>query len=161
MTTPFANAAGWLAARAPRERRLIALAAAVVSIAAAVSVADWSRHERARLAQQLPLTQAQLARMQVDAAELARLARLPVPPPVPIATLARSAGAAAASRGLALDIAADGTGLAVSGSGGFDAVIDWLASVHAQQRLRVSRITMQVVDGGVRLDAVLTPAPTE
>lgn len=161
MTTPFSNVAGLLAARAPRERRLIALAVAVVSIAAAISVAEWSWHERARLAQQLPQTQAQLAKMQHDAAELARLARLPVPTPVPIASLAQSAIAAAASRGLALDIEAAGNGLTVSGSGGFDAVIDWLASVHAQQRLRVSRITMQVVDGGVQLHAVLTPAVTE
>jgi general secretion pathway protein M len=161
MTTRFSNPAGWLAARAPRERRLIALAATVVSIAAVISVAEWSGHERARVAQQLPQSQARLAKMQQDAAELAQLARLPAPTPVPVATLAQSAGAAAASRGLALEIAADGSGLAVSGNGSFDALIDWLASIHAQQRLRVSRITMRVVDDGVELHAVLTPAIRE
>lgn len=152
---------GMLATRTPRERRLIALATAVVAFGAALWLADWSGRERERLAYQLPHAQAQLATMQTDAAELAQLVRLPAPAPVPLATLAQSAAAAAASRGLALDIAADGSGLLVSGSGGFDALVDWLASVHAQQRLRVSRIALQVADGAVRLDAVLTPAVTE
>lgn len=161
MTTLLSKIAGLLAARAPRERRLIALAATVVSIAAAISVAEWSGHERARVAQQLPQSQARLAKMQQDAAELAHLARLPAPTPVPVATLVQSASAAAASRGLALEIAAEGNGLTVAGSGSFDTLIDWLASVHAQQRLRVSRITMRVVDGGVELHAVLAPALSE
>lgn len=152
---------GLLATRTPRERRLIALATAVVALGAALWLADWSGRERERLARQLPQAQAQLAKMQADAAELAQLARLPAQAPVPLATLAQSAAAAAASRGLALDVTADGNALVVSGSGTFDALVDWLASVHAQQRLRVSRITMQVTDGAVRLDAALTPAVTE
>lgn len=147
------------AARSPRERRLIAIAAAVVALGAVLWLADWSTRERARLALQLPQARAQLAAMQHDAAELAQLARRSPPAPLPLTTLAQSAAAAAVSRGLTLDIAPSGNGLAVSGRGPFDAVIDWLASMHAQQRLRVSRIAMQVGDdGSVQVDAALTPA---
>lgn len=155
MTTLLTPLRHMIAARTPRERRLIVLAALAISLASVSALAEWTWREHQRLTQQLPEAHARLAKMQDDASELARLNRLPTPAPVPLATLARAADAAASSRGLTFAVESAGNTLQVSGTGPFQAVIDWLATVQRDQKLRPQQVVIEVIDSGVRLEAVL------
>ncbi|MBW7861121.1 MAG: type II secretion system protein M [Rhodocyclaceae bacterium] len=147
------------AARSPRERGLIRLAAAVIGAALLGSAADWLVTERQRLADRLPATRAQLQQMQDDAAELQRLEMLPAPPDVSLAARASAAQAAARTRQLDLLVEPSGDGsLRVEGSGPFDSMLDWIASMHADQRLRPSRITIESQGARVRIEASFTDA---
>lgn len=145
-----------LAARSPREQRLILLAALVVGLGLMLSLAEWVWSEQARLRSALPGAQATLARMQDDAAALSQLARQARPQSVPLATAARAAHAAGVSRGLHLETAESGNGITASGQGRFDAVIDWLASVQADQRLRLARVVLTSRDGSTHFEVSLT-----
>lgn len=147
----------FLAARSPRERRMVRLAALVVSLGVLVSVTEWVTSEYARLSRRLPQARAQLLDMQNDAAELLRLSRLTVPPEIPLATATAAARAAANTRGLNLSITISGSGLQIEGSGAFAAITDWLASMHADQRLRPTRMVMEVQGAEVVISATLSP----
>lgn len=147
----------YLAARSPRERRLLNFAVAVIVIGIVITLSEWVWRERQRLAVQLPEAQRALASMQHDAAELARLERLSPPALLPLATLAQTASAAGTTRGLSLEIEQTGTALRAEGSGSFAAITDWLASLQADQRLRPVRVVMEVRDGQVRFEATLSP----
>lgn len=147
----------YLAARSPRERRLLIIAFAVVALGLVITLSEWVWRERQRLAVQLPEARNALASMQNDAAELSRLERIQPPAALPLATLAQTASAAGASRGLSLEIEQTGTALRAEGSGSFTAITDWLASLQADQRLRPTRVVMEVQGGQVRFEATLTP----
>jgi general secretion pathway protein M len=148
----------FLAARSPRERRMVRLAALVVSLGVLVSVTEWASSEYARLSRQLPQARAQLLTMQNDAAELLRLGRLTAPPDIPLATAMAAARAAAVTRGLKLSFTISGNGLQIEGSGPFAAITDWLASMHVDQRLRPTRMVMEVQGAEVVISATLSPA---
>lgn len=147
----------YLAARSPRERRLLVIAFAVIAIGVVVSLSEWAWRERQRLAVELPEARNAFATMQNDAAELARLERTPPPAALALATLAQMASAAGASRGLSLEIEQTGTALRAEGTGSFTAITDWLASLQADQRLRPTRVVMAVQGDKVRFEATLTP----
>ena len=146
-----------LAARSPRERRLLTIALAVIAVGLVITLSEWVWRERQRLAVQLPEARNALATMQHDAAELTRLEKLPSPASLPLTALAQTASAAGASRGLALEIEQTGTALRAEGSGSFTAITDWLASLQADQRLRPTRVVMEVQGGQVRFETTLTP----
>ena len=152
-------------ARSPRERQALLAAGAVLLLAALVSAVDWTLREQQRLAMRLPEARAELVRMQDSAAELTRLNEQNPPAPLGLDTLAQAARAAAASRRLALDegenVAAgsDGT-LRLAGRGAFGDVIDWLASLQAEQRAQPQRVMLEAGAQGVTFETSLaTPAP--
>ena len=141
-----------------RERRLVLAAVAVVGLALMATAVEWVLRERARLDQELPRARAQLLQMQDDAAELAQLDReRGALPQVDPAALALSVETAARVRGLTVDVQPVSGGVQVSGSGGFQAVMEWLAGVQAESRLRPNRMTLAKENRAVRFDAVLLP----
>lgn len=148
----------FLAARSPRERAMVRLGALVVSLGVLVSVTEWVTTEYERLSRRLPQARAQLLDMQADAAEMLRLSRLPAPAEIPLATAAAAARAAADARGLKLKMEIGGSGLQIEGSAPFAPLADWLASMHSDQRLRPTRMVMEVQGGEVLVSATLSPA---
>ena len=141
-----------------RERWLVLAAVAVVGLALMATAVEWVLRERARLDQELPRARAQLLQMQDDAAELAQLDReRGALPQVDPAALALSVETAARVRGLTVDVQPVAGGVQVSGSGSFPAVMEWLAGVQAESRLRPNRMTLAKEDRSVRFDAVLLP----
>lgn len=148
----------FLASRSPRERSMVRLATLVVTLGVLVSVTDWVTSEYARQSRRLPQAHTQLLEMQNDAAELLRLSRLPAPADIPLATAAAAARAAADARGLSLNMEIGGSGLQIEGSGPFAAITDWLASMHSDQRLRPTRMVMEVQGSVVVISATLAPS---
>lgn len=106
--SPIARLRAWYAACAPRERRMLVLAVAVVLSGALISTAEQLAAERKRLARGLPA-----ARIAGDLVEVGGRATLP-------------------------------------------ALVDWLATLHAEQRLRPTRLELQAAgtDGLARFDAM-------
>lgn len=148
----------FLASRSPRERSMVRMAALVISLGILISVTDWATSEYSRLSRRLPQARTQLFDMQADAAEMLRLSRLTAPTEVPLATLAAATSAAADARGLHLKVEISGSGLQIEGSGPFAAITDWLASMHSDQRLRLTRMVMEDQGSEVIISATLSPA---
>lgn len=150
----------WMRARSAamsvRERRLLAVAAVVVAGALMAVTVEWAVRERSRLDRALPQAQAQLLQMQDDAAELAQLSRaqqaLALPDP---AALGPALETAARVRGLAVTLQPVAGGMQVSGSGRFAALVEWLAAVQADSRLRPQRMTVRSHGDDVRFELVL------
>lgn len=153
---PIANQ---LAQASPRERRMLTIAAGVVALALLLSLFDAILKQQDRLAAELPRARAQLARMQAEAAELERLkpvADTAAPPA--LNGQIEALQAAARSRGLGLEITTDGEGIKASGNAAFPALLDWLASVQADQHLRPARMVLQAQGEVVAVDLGLEPA---
>lgn len=150
----------WWQQRAPRERRLLALATVVVAIAAMWGLRDWSVRERTRLAAGLPLAEARLKAMEAASAEYARLAALQPPAAPAPEALPAALTAAAGGRGLSLEVRAEPGGqVAVRGTVAFDAWVDWLAAVQADYRLRLVKATVGREGTRVKVEATLVSAP--
>ena len=143
----------WLAARAPRERQLLQAAGLLLPLAVAWAVFDWTWSEQQRLNQRLPVARAGFERMQEDAAELARLRSLPPITAVSTAALAAATAAAAEARGLNVSAAMSAEGLVVKGSAPLPVLVDWLASIQADLRLRPIR--MKTTPGDGQFDVLL------
>ncbi|ENO84143.1 type II secretion system protein GspM [Thauera linaloolentis] len=120
----------------PRER-LAAQAAIAVLLAAALLIgAESLLAERARLDRQLPQLADRLARMELDAAELARLRGAPRKP---AAADSGVLAASARSHGLAVDIeAGDSHAFRLAGRASLSALLPWLGELHAEYGLRVT-----------------------
>ena len=139
----------------PRERRLVLAAGVVVLVGLVVSLLDWSRSERGRLARSLPRAEAQLELVQEAATELTRLRGQTAPQRAAGPALLEAAQASAKSRGLGLALQASGDGLQIKGQASLDAFVDWLAALQRDQGLRVQRLEIQGQSGGASIDAVL------
>lgn len=135
----------WWSARAPRERSVLRMAMWLLLVVAGGLLLESLVAERSRLARAVPEAQATLARMQADATELMRLHTLPPPAEMRPAALASAAASAAAARGLAVQVSPVDGGLAVSGQADLPALVEWLAVVQAELRLRPLRAKY---DGG-------------
>jgi len=146
-----------LAALNPRERRLVSAAALVIAATLLWLLAEWSFAERNRLEKRLPAAEAELARMQAQAEELAQLRRLAPPPETTLNVRAQAARAAAAARKLDLVIDADPAGLRISGKVQAATLLDWLASMQAQQQLQVGELSARVAGNKLDVEGVLTP----
>ncbi|MDX9699226.1 MAG: type II secretion system protein GspM [Rhodocyclaceae bacterium] len=157
MNAPVSRLLDALQARSPRERRMILLAMLVVAGALLVWLTEWTLAEHRRLATQLPTAQAQLVQMQADAAELSRLQTLPAPATTPTEALLGAASAAASSRGLKVSIERSGHLLQAEGSGGFAALVDWLATLQAEQRLRAAQVSMETRGDTIHFRIALSP----
>lgn len=142
----LARSAAWWSARPAREQRALMLAGAVVLLALAVVSIEGLVRERARLDQALPTLQAQLARMDDDAAELMRLRTRTPPASVAPEALAAAVASAASARGLDLAATVGEGGVVVTGRADVAALADWLAAVQSELRLRPVRARMA---GGV------------
>lgn len=142
----YASLQAWLAARAPRERQLMRVAGLLLPLAAAWATFDWTWSEQQRLALRLPAARASFERMQEDAAELARLRTLPPVTAVSSAALVAATSTAAEARGLRVSAAMSAEGVVVKGSATLPALVDWLASIQADLRLRPIR--MKTTPGG-------------
>lgn len=139
----------------PRERRLVLAAGLVVLIGLVVSLLDWSRSERGRLARSLPRAEAQLEQVQEAATELTRLRGQTAPQRATGPALLEAAQASAKSRGLGLTLQATGDGLQIKGQASLDAFVDWLAALQRDQGLRVQRLEIQGQGASAGIDAVL------
>lgn len=146
-----------LAARSPREQRLLVAAMLTIAVGGLILLTEWAVDTRNSLDRRIPEGHGALARMLEDAGELNRLKRLPSPAAVSLATHAQSVAAAAASRSLAMTVKVSGNALDVSGTGSLNSILDWLASVQVDQQLLPRRVRMEVMEQGVRIDAVLVP----
>lgn len=146
---PDAIRRAWLA-RPARERRLLLTAGVLLATLLLATLVDATLATRERLARQLPQARAELERMRADAAELARLRATPAPPPARHAGLGDTVVAAARARGLALDATPSADGLQLRGKGRLPALIDWLAALQAEHRLRPLRLDA-AADGSIAL----------
>ena len=146
-----------LAAASPRERQQLGIAAIAIAVLIVASLADWSHSERRRLALAVPAATAQLARMQDQAEELGRLQRAAAPAAASPAVRAEAARAAAGARGLTLTIELTPEALVVAGSGEAAALLDWLASIQAEQRLRPTELELTPLDNALQIAATLLP----
>lgn len=144
-----------LARLSARERRLLTLAVAVVCAGALLSVAEWAVTQRTQLAHKLPAARAQLMQMQEEAAELTRLRQSSPPPAATLATRAEGARAAARRRDLALAVETADHGLQFSGEAPVEALLDWLASMHEEQRLRVAKLSLLPKGGLLKVEGQL------
>jgi type II secretory pathway component PulM len=147
---------GWFAARAPRERQLLRAASLLLPIVVAWAMFDWARSEQQRLDVRLPAAQASFERMQEDAAELARLRTLPPPTAIAPPALAAAARAAGDARGLSVSVDVRPEGLMVSGKASLPVLVDWLASIQADLRLRPVRLKMAAAASG-QFELLLQP----
>ena len=156
--SPIARLRAWYAACAPRERRMLVLAVAVVLGGALISTAEQLAAERERLARSLPAARLAYLGMEQDSLGLAALRERPAPAATPPAALPDSIRAAASARAIEVEVEARMVGdrVEVDGRSTLPALIDWLAALHAEQRLRPSRLELQPVgsDGRARFDTV-------
>lgn len=135
----------WQAA-APRERRLLALAAALLGLLLALGLAESAAEQRQRLRRALPQTTAQLAQMQGWADEIVALRGQPAPPRQAGPALLAALQAAARAEQLDVDLQLAGGVLQASGRGHFDAMLRWLAGVQRDYALRPTQLDI-VRDG--------------
>ncbi len=155
-TSPSARLRAWYGARAARERRLLALPAAVVLGGGLIALAEHLVAERGRLARSLPAARLAYLGMEQDSLGLAALRERPAPAATPPAALPDSIRAVARARAIEAEARMVGDRVEVEGHGTLPALIDWLAALHAEQRLRPSRLELQPVgsDGRARFDTV-------
>ena len=146
-----------LAALNPRERRLVLSAALLIGATLLYLLGEWTFSERNRLDRRLPIAETELTRMQAEAEELAQLQRLTPPPATSLMVRAQAARAAAAARQLNLIIDADRSGLRVTGSAQPGPLLDWLASMQAQQQLQPAEFSLEANGERLTVQGVLTP----
>ena len=154
--SPTARIFAWYAARAPRERRLLLLAAMVLVGGGLVAVAEHLADERERLARSLPAARLAYLGMEQDSLGLAALRERPPAAATPLEALPDSIRAAANARANEAEARVAGDRVEVSGHATLPALIDWLAALHAEQRLRPGRLELQSAsaDGRARFEAV-------
>lgn len=148
--------AAWQA-RPLRERRLILVATIVLTAALIGSAVDRLAESNRQLARQIPQLASQLAEMEEQAAELPRLRALPPASRPSGPALAEALTAAARRHGLTLSTQASaGDGFEIAGSGGFDALIDWLAGAQRDHGLHPASLDVTREAGAVRFSVRLT-----
>jgi len=148
---------GWRQ-RAPRERRLALLAAAIVGAALLGQGGAWLVAEQARLARAVPAAAARVKALQAAAAEYAALAARPTAASAaPGSALAALAPLAASlqARGLPLELRLEGSAVRLRGVAPFDGFVAWLAEEQATRGLRVTHLQLTREGALARIDAVL------
>lgn len=140
-----------------REKLLVAVASAFIFLITLIFLAEWVWREQARLGVRLPEARSALIRMQVEAAELANLQRLPVPLRHTTDTIAHTARAAAIAHNLKLEVTLVGNLLRAEGTGHMDGVIHWFAALQTEQGLRPQRVVIDLADASVRFEATFEP----
>jgi type II secretory pathway component PulM len=148
----------WWEARPPRDRVLIAVFAAVVGAVFYLWLIQAAGHARVRLGASVSALRAEAARLERDAAELARVRALR-PPPAAQSDLRAHLQAQISTAGLAGGLlridAADANHAQVAfGSVPFADWLEWVAALQAQHiRLEVARIEALQTPGLVGVTA--------
>lgn len=142
----------------PRERILVASAAAMLLVAGLWSMGDWVALERERLTTSLPRAQADLARLQGDAALLNDLATRTTPNWPDLEAASAIVTAAAASADIPLEVERVGTArLRLRGSAPLSRVVSLLANLQSDVGLRTVKAKLEVEGNGVRFEIELAP----
>jgi type II secretory pathway component PulM len=148
------------ASRAPRERRVIAVLAAVLGAAAYLGLLLWADQARAQLLVSVAALRTQSALLEQRAAEFQRLRATPAPTasPTDLRTLVRERiDAAQFSGALTLLEAPDADHVRIAfGALAFADWLDWIAALRTQQvRLEAARIESLAAPGLVSVTATL------
>jgi general secretion pathway protein M len=149
--------------RSPRDRVLIAILAAVVAAVLYSWLAQSAQRARTQLGASLSVVRAQAIRLDLDAAELARVRAMPVPPAAQtdLRTLIQArADAAGLARALVRIDAPDANQVqVVFGAVAFAEWLAWVASLQAERiRLDTGRIEALSTPGMVGVTATFTRA---
>ncbi len=149
--------------RSPRDRVLIAILAAVVAAVLYLWLMQSAQGARTQLGASLSVLRAQAMRLDLDAAELARVRAMPVPPAAQtdLRTLIQArADAAGLARALVRIDAPDANQVqVVFGAVAFAEWLAWVASLQAERiRLDTGRIEALSTPGMVGVTATFTRA---
>lgn len=148
----------WFGARPRREQRLLQVAMLVLIAGLLLQLNAWAVREREELSELVSQRMHDLALLR---AQVEVLSRAPVVPTrVETAAVAPEIAIAevALSRGLSLQLEPVTGGYAVRTSGEAQAIIEWLAVLHADHGLRVVQLELDA--GGVLLDLSARLAPS-
>ena len=146
--------------RAPRERVIIAVSAAVLAAALYVGLVDTATRERERLRTSVTTLRSQANLLEQQAAELERLRAAPTisASQTDLRTLVQAqANAAGLAQALVrIDVRDNDQVVAVFGAVGFASWLNWIAGLQAQQvRLDTCRIEALSTAGLVSVTATL------
>jgi general secretion pathway protein M len=151
----------WVA-RSPRERRVLAWAAAGTAALLAFTLV-WLPMERARtrIAGELPALRASVAEMRAQAAEAKELRAMPVRgtgTPTPLATLVSSGTLTQGLAGARLSLP-DGKRLRLAvDDASWTRLVEWLATAHATHGLTVEEATIDALPAAGRVRAAIVLA---
>jgi type II secretory pathway component PulM len=141
-----------------RERNMLLGGALLIVLTLLWLLFGWQAKTRRELDVAIPRASAQLARMQSESAELARLRGLSPPPAANLAQLTTTLGSSAAARGLTLNVRNDGNQLVISGKGvSFDSWTTWLADTQRSNAIRLTYLDVAQTPSGQQLEARLAP----
>lgn len=141
-----------------RERGILIVGSILVALTLLWTLYGWQAKTQRELDLALPRATAQLARMQSESAELARLRGLPPPAPANLTQLTTTLTGSAAAVGLALNIRNDGSQLVISSKGvNFDKWVPWLAEAQRGSAIRLTYLDVTQAPGGPQLEARLAP----
>jgi type II secretory pathway component PulM len=141
-----------------RERNMLVIGSALISLTLLWLLFGWQASTNRELDTAIPRAGAQLARMQTESAELARLRGLPTPEAANLAHLVSTLVESAAARGLTLTVRNDGNQLVVSGKGiSFDKWTTWLAETQRINAVRLAYLDVTQTPGGQQIEARLAP----
>jgi general secretion pathway protein M len=149
--------------RSPRDRVLIAILAAVVTVALYLLLVQSAQRARTQLGASLSVLRAQAIRLDRDAAELERVRAMPVPPAAQtdLRTLiqARADSAGLARALLRIDAPDANQVQVVFGAVAFAEWLAWVSGLQAERiRLDTSRIEALTTPGMVGVTATFTRA---
>lgn len=157
-----ASAAAWWSARTEQEQRLLSIGGAVVALGLLWGVlVDPARSGRARLEQELPQLNQQVAQLQALAGEAAQLAAQPALQPQPLS----KDGVAARLQASGLTpqtLAVTGDYIKVEFKGvPFAGLVSWLDAMRREQRVTVQegQVTQQGAAGQVDANLTLRQEP--
>jgi type II secretory pathway component PulM len=142
-------------AQTPRERMLIAFAIGVILFSLGFLAVEWTWQEHRRLAQALPQAQAQLERMQQEAAEFMRLKNQPSAQGVNTIALQEALHLASQARGLKLRFVTTPQGLQVEGQALAAPFLEFLGQIHAQWGLFPVELDVRATPSGLQIKGLL------
>ena len=141
-----------------RERGILLVGSLLVILTLLWTLYGWQAKTQRELDVALPRATAQLARMQSESAELARLRGLPPPAAANLSQLTTTLEGTATARGLTISVRSDGSQLIISGKGiNFDNWVPWLAETQRASAIRLTYLDVTQGPGGPQLEARLAP----
>ena len=141
-----------------RERRILQVGGVLLLLAIMYSLYDWQAKLHKQLDVSIPRATAQLAVMQGEAAELARLRGLPAAEATDLTQLATSLQSGATARNLAMTVRSDGNQLVATGKAiNFDLWVQWLAEAQRNTKVHLNYLDILQAPGGPTLEARLMP----
>lgn len=149
----------WYAGLGQRERRVFAGLGILLALTLLWLLWDWQASTNQRLATSLPRARNQLARMQAEAAEIARLRSLPQTAAPDLAQTANALQVSATGHGLTLSVKSDGNQILASGKGvSFDNWVQWLGDAQRNSGVRLVWLDVVQTPAGPGIEAHLQPA---